>query len=275
MPATAKRKPEIAAPAPEIPPDRVPLARAIEAKHAADKLVAQHADAIAKARRARFDASASEAPKPKTAAEEWDDDEWSMDEPDTDAELVAAADETDLKTATALLLQGKPVIAAWRGDNARRTVASRQEKRELIAKALSQLGAELVELEAAAALAQSAVMIEVNRLIAPIAAGALARLQSLRSETAMTQGMLAALLRDNPPAFPPDDSVFIRRLDAQKSRVAVFGSLRTEAERFRTALPGNLIAEQHLTTEFAGEIGRQIAALCLDPLAPLPSLPEG
>ncbi len=242
MPAAARKKRIIEEPVagPVIADDRLALHDAIERRKKANDAVTRQHEAIY---RARSVISEAEEDIEKRRAK------------------VATADETDARRAASLIKSERPIVSGWVGENARHAVEHGVRNAEMARRARAKLQDELAELELAAKLAENAVLVERNRLIAPVAALTVAKLENLRSEMASATALLDVLMRDQAPQFSDRD--LLASMKCAAARQAVLADVRP------FVVNGNATEIFEMQKSVRAEWTRKLAALLADATAEL------
>jgi hypothetical protein len=249
MPAALKKKRIIEEPAaPAVPVERVELAAAIERKRQCDDAVRAQHDAIYRGQGL------------VTKAEE--EIAWSRN-------AIAAADMSDEKMAASMIKVERPVVSAWRGENARQRVKKAEVALDMTIRARAKLQAELRELELAQMIAANDVVTERLKLIAPLAAATLERLKALRTETVEALAALNILADVEKDAPKFHDTDIVASLNAREAREsALGGDVRTGARSFPLRNDGSAV-EFELQQKVTRHWNAKLSALLTDPTAEL------
>jgi hypothetical protein len=186
--------------APVIADDRLALFDAIEARKKADDAVTRQHEAV---RRAQNVISEAEEHIEKLRGK------------------IEAADLNDERRAASLIKAERPIVSGFVGSSARHAVEHAEANLAMTRRAQAQLQSGLRELELQARLAENAVLVERNKLIAPVAARTVERLESLRLEMAEATALLEVLMRDHAPKFSDRDLIASKKCaDAREAALA-------------------------------------------------------
>lgn len=250
MPVALKKKPRIVEAAPPIPDARLGLFDAIERRKKADRAVEAQHEAISRGREL---VDKAEADIEKLEAK------------------IAAADETDVRTAASLVKADKTVAAPWHGDSARIAVTNAKERLRLTERARKQLQDDLAVMQDDAAAAQNAILVEIKKLTAPLVQKVVGDLREAKRKSIIATTVLNELLADDGRrSVRFNDS--LRAMKADSAREAPLKEFRAGFEHLQFGQAAN---DDYTTAVTALDMVKAaLLALQTDPLAKLPELPS-
>jgi hypothetical protein len=112
---------------------------------------------------------------------------------------IEAADKADEQRSASMIKAGKPVVAPWQGEAARRAAEHSKRNIEQIIKGNASLRRELLALELMNKIAEDNVLIERIKLIVPLLAAKLERAEEFRMELLKLTAEIEVLARDDAP----------------------------------------------------------------------------